>query len=130
MGKDIICKDCSAIRSNPAYKNTRYCKSCRLLRDLDFVGELTRDCKNCRRSYAPTSRRDSYCGPCGFGSIDEGRCVFCSSEHAELYRAGISVCCTCVRAPEKRRSVIAALKKGQRQRRATNQHPAAATKES
>lgn len=118
MGQDIICEDCGAKRSNAAYKNTRYCKSCRLLRDLVFLDDTTRPCKGCRRMYAPTQRRDAYCGECCFGSVDEGRCAFCKLENAELYRAGVAVCVKCVRDPRLRRSVVAALKKGQRERRA------------
>lgn len=124
MGKDIICEDCGATRRNPAYKNTRYCKSCRLLRDLVYIDDATRPCKSCRRSYAPVSRRDTLCGKCNYGSVDEGLCHFCKSEHAELYRPGIGVCCSCVRAPRLRPSIVAALKKGQRERRLTNNHVA------
>lgn len=122
MSKTITCADCSATRHNAAYANTRYCKSCRLLRDFQYLGDATKPCSSCDRQFAPTSRRDSLCGKCCYGSIDEGRCIFCKDEHAELYRAGTPVCVKCIRDPSQRRSIFAALRKGQRERRLANGH--------
>jgi NAD-dependent SIR2 family protein deacetylase len=72
--------------------------------------------------YAPTSRRDSYCGTCCYGSVDEGQCVKCKTDNSELYRKGIPVCVKCVRDPKLRPDIVAGLKKGQRQRREANNH--------
>lgn len=120
--KTITCEDCSTERRNAAYSNTRYCKSCRLLRDLLFVDDATRPCKDCRKVYAPVSRRDTRCGGCNYGSVHTGRCAFCKLEDAELHRAGIPVCLKCIRLPTLRRSIIAGLRKGQAERRQANNH--------
>lgn len=120
--KSITCEDCSTKRSNPRYKNTRYCKSCRLLRDLIYVEMEQRPCDHCKQQFAPVSRRDTLCGTCNYGSSYFGTCAFCKLEHAELHRAGIPVCVKCVRVPALRRGVIAGLRRGQGERRTTNGH--------
>jgi len=126
MPKDITCADCSALRRNAAYSNTRYCVSCRLLRDLSFIKDQVRTCSRaaCSRRFAPVSRRDSYCGPCGFGSPDEGHCWYCKNDHAELHRAGLAVCVNCIRDPAKRITILGALRRGQADRRLQNGHRA------
>lgn len=124
MGKDVTCADCSALRKNASYANTLYCVSCRLLRDLAFLKDQTRQCSaaGCRRRFAPVTRRDSFCGPCGYGSSDEGTCLFCKRSDAELHRPELAVCTSCIRDPKLRRGIIAALRKGQRERRQANSH--------
>ena len=124
MGKDIICADCGAERRNVSYANTLYCASCRLLRDLALLKDQTRTCsaKGCRKRFAPVNRRDAFCGPCGYGSSDEGFCWYCKRSDAELHRAGMAVCTHCIRDPTHRRTILAALRKGQKERRTANAH--------
>lgn len=122
MGKDVTCCDCSAKRRNAAYSNTRYCKSCRLLRDLTYLADRTKSCDECKATFAPASRRDAYCGKCCFGSLDVGTCAFCKRSDAELHRQGIPVCCQCLRLPTLRRQIIAGLQRGQRERRLEHAH--------
>jgi hypothetical protein len=118
MPKSIKCQDCGARRENVRYANTRYCKSCRLLRDLLYVETEQRPCADCTRPFAPVNRKDTLCGDCNYGSIYTGRCFLCAQDEAELYRDGIAVCVKCIRVPANRKRIIAGLRKGQRERSA------------
>jgi hypothetical protein len=117
MARTITCEDCGAQRLNARYKNTRYCKSCRLLRDLVFLDETQRPCSHCKSTFAPTSTKDTLCGTCNYGSVYSGPCAFCK-EDAELHRQGIPVCVRCIRSPALRRTIISGLKRGQKERKA------------
>lgn len=122
MPATITCEDCGAKRLNPRFKNTRYCNSDRLLRDLLYVGDEQRPCRECKRPFAPVSRKDTLCGTCNYGSVYEGTCAFCKRSNAELHRPGIPVCVKCVRLPSLRGQIVAGLRKGQRERRQANNH--------
>lgn len=119
--KSITCQDCSTKRINPRYRNTRYCKSCRLLRDLLYIELEQRPCADCKQMFAPVSRKDTLCGRCNYGSVYQGRCAFCKLD-VELHRDGIPVCTSCIRAPTLRSTIISGLRKGQAARRLENAH--------
>lgn len=119
--KNIKCQDCSAKRSNVRYSNTRYCISCRLLRDFLYVGVEQRPCAACKRPFAPVNRKDTLCGTCNYGSIFEGHCLYCKKD-AELYRENLPLCVKCVRSPRDRARIITGLRKGQAARRLANAH--------
>lgn len=123
----IKCEACSAKRSNVQYKNTKFCHPCRMLRDLVFVGLLTRKCGGCAKSFAPVVRRDPLCGKCHYGNIYQGTCVMCGGEDVDLHRPGVAVCVKCVRDPDARGRVVAALRKGQKSRRLENAYKATTT---
>lgn len=127
MPQTIKCADCSARRTNARFKNTLYCMSCRLLRDMLYVGKEQRPCASCTTLFAPVNRKDTDCGACQYGSVHEGHCYRCNAA-AELHRPGIAVCVRCIRVPRYRANIVAGLRKGQRERRQANNH--AATKES
>jgi hypothetical protein len=126
MGFSITCDDCGHKRSNAQYKNTKFCHQCRMLRDLLFAGLATRKCSDaaCSKTFAPVVRRDALCGDCHFGNIYAGDCKFCHRANVDLHRPGIAVCVRCVRDPKQRKGIVEGLKKGQRARRAANNHVA------
>lgn len=111
----ITCKDCGAERTR-CPKNTKYCKPCRLLRDIAYWEHERRTCLECRATFAPLGRTDYHCSACRPGI--HGREVSCAFGHTGgLVLTGIPVCAACLRAPAKRASLMAALKRGQAQRR-------------
>lgn len=122
--KSITCHDCGTRRLNPRFKNTRYCRSCRLLRDLLYVSDEQRPCADCRRPFAPVDRKDTLCGTCNYGSIYEGHCALCRRSDVELHRPDIAACVKCVRDPAKRKTIIAGLRRGQRERQQEHHHAA------
>ncbi len=114
---NITCQDCGAARQDVAYKNTRYCESCRLLRNLLFIGERTYQCAECTNDFAPIARGDRWCGHCALGSNRKGECVLCSSASSERLRPSISVCKACARDPKQRVRLVKGLRKGQTDRK-------------
>lgn len=120
----IACADCAHHRHR-CPSNTKYCKKCRLLRDVEFWGTKTRTCghEDCENSFVPMYRHDYYCGPCNPGqTANRGTCLFCSTTDAYLITRDVAVCERCARAPGQRKKFIAALRKGQRARQ---EHPPA-----
>lgn len=112
----ITCQDCGAERTQ-CPRNTRYCKACRLLREVLYWAHKRRTCLKCRIPFAPLERGNYHCSGCDPGlphrKLD---CVLCREEGRRLL-TGIPVCDQCLRAPVKRASLIAALERGQAQRR-------------
>ena len=124
----ITCRECGQQRSNTP-SNTLYCRLCRILIDLDHWRVKTRCCasQGCSAVFAPLNRADRHCsacnpglrqysGPCGYKSASvpahEGRRV----------EPALPVCADCVRDPKVRRTLIAALERGQQDRRRANNH--------
>lgn len=117
---NIACKDCGHHRlSCPA--NTKRCKKCRLLIDVEFwTSRPLRECRNerCPNIFAPISRHDLICGPCHMGqTINLGRCAICKRDDRYLLMRDLACCEQCARSPELRTFVIAALRAGQRKRK-------------
>lgn len=126
MSTIIICEQCGDAR-NAAYKNTKYCVRCALLRDLTFVGTRSYGCELCDRDYAPVALRDPHCGDHAIGCGKYLPCAICQAEgdsdadgYFELHRAGLPVCVRCVRDPARRQTVIRALRRGQAAAREKN----------
>jgi hypothetical protein len=114
----INCVDCGAERRNVP-TNTRYCKPCRLLRDLDFWRSRTRDCMECGEVFAPLRRSDARCAR---HADDELRtravdCLMCGNVNQRPVMTQIPVCYRCLRDPTKRGRLVRALERGQAQRR-------------
>lgn len=123
MPHDITCQDCGAQRLSATYSTTRYCHSCRLLRNLIFVRDRVYDCQVCGKPFAPVSRGDGYCAKHDFGSNVFGTCAFCDEENVEFIRPNIPLCLKCAKTPgATRHRIVAGLKNGQRDRKAANQH--------
>lgn len=122
MAHQIRCRDCGDERTT-LYRNTRYCMSCRLLRDLAWldVAEL-RTCRSnsCNAAFMPVGRKDLYCGKCaGQMAQSHGRCLFCKTEPAPLHRS-MGVCTSCVRDPGERVRIMSGLRTGQQARKRSN----------
>lgn len=114
----IRCRDCGAERTQ-CPRNTRYCKACRLLRDILYWEHERRTCIQCRAAFAPIGRSDFHCSACRPGI--RGRTVACVFGHGgQQLLTGIPVCATCLRSPSKRAKLISALERGQRQRQERN----------
>jgi hypothetical protein len=123
MTVTIQCQDCGALRE-AIYRNTLYCDSCRLLRDLEYttLSQPPRTCtaRGCTETYLPIGRKDAYCGDCsGVITPTRGLCIYCSQEDAPLHR-NMKVCTYCLRDPEDRPRILRGLRSGQERRRAEN----------
>lgn len=116
----ITCQDCATQRQRcPA--NTRYCKPCRLLRELYYWQRRRRACQNCNAEFAPLNRNDMHCSACDRGLAPyAGRCISCADEQGWPAVKDIPVCAPCMRNPRKRALIISALERGQTKRKATN----------
>lgn len=121
----ITCRDCAAQRHRvPA--NTRYCKRCRILRDIDYWRRKTRTC-SCGAVFAPLDRNDGHCSKCDPGlRAHTGPCALSSRDapHDGRYvHPALPVCASCARDPRQRQRLIAALERGQSARRTANAQP-------
>lgn len=118
----ISCQDCGQPRTH-CPRNTRYCKPCRLLRDLAYWHRNRRNCKECRKEFAPIGRTDYHCSSCDTGLLHlSGPCRLANPEPHDgpPTLTGIPVCAKCMRSPKMRSYLIKVLQKGQAQRRAAN----------
>ena len=111
----IHCADCGDERRGTP-KNTRYCKRCRALRDLDHWRRLTRRC-SCGATFAPLNRGDLYCAACDPGlRAYSGTCVLSPADaphSGPFVNATLPVCAACARDPKQRKRLIRALEVGQ-----------------
>lgn len=127
MATIINCEQCGEER-RAAYKNTKLCIKCALLRDINFVGDRLFTCRQCDEKYAPVALRDPECGGCSIGCGKYLPCTMCGIDpdfsdedgYYELHRAGVPLCVRCVRDPAKRQRLIRMLRKGQAQRAEAN----------
>lgn len=108
--RTIICADCGAPRET-TMANTKYCTTCRLYRNLQFVRERTGKCVACNKEHALTERKAWICQECAgqTGTGRDGQCGVCGTEHANLVWPDVAVCGTCMDNPEKRGKIIAGL---------------------
>lgn len=115
----ITCQDCGAERQRTP-SNTKFCKPCRLLRDLDYWRARWKRCRGCKAEFAPLNRPDNLCSSCNPGlkayPVD---CVLCQAPGLAAV-VGIPVCASCIRAPKRRHKLIEALERGQARRKASN----------
>lgn len=121
----ITCRDCGTQRHRvPA--NTRYCKRCRMLRDIDYWRRNSRTC-SCGARFAPLDRNDHHCSTCNPGlRAHSGPCALAYADHPHEGRyvhPALPVCAPCARDPRLRQRLIAALEAGQANRIAVNHHP-------
>jgi hypothetical protein len=114
----IACTDCGHHRHR-CPSNTKYCRKCRLLRDVEFWADKTRTCRDerCEQSFTPTHRHDAYCGHHQLGqTANLGPCVFCNHERSYRIAPDVNCCERCARDATTRKKLIRALRKGQAQR--------------
>jgi len=121
----IRCQDCGAERKG-APRNTRYCKPCRLLRDLLYWEDNRRRCGKCNVDFAPIGGRDYFCSAHAkdWRGYKLMKCVLCGKHDMPPIIAGIPLCHDCARSPALRGKLVAALKRGQAQRREQHAVPA------
>lgn len=108
----IACADCGSTHEARA-KNTKYCKVCRLYRNLMFqanTGQPFGTCKLCDNTFTKLNRNDILCGKCVFMDNASGSCSICDRE-APLYHADVRLCLPCLKNPALYRKVVAALKR-------------------
>jgi hypothetical protein len=125
----IRCQDCGEERTR-CPSNTRYCKSCRLLRELRWWTSRRRACfhPGCDERFAPVDRADRFCATHNPGLVHQQiDCVLANWKKAPrdphrgaVFIPGIPVCADCLRAPDMRVWLISALEGGQTQRRERN----------
>ena len=111
----ITCEDCGRDYETTR-KNTKYCRSCRVYRDLMFLGERRKECIECEKTFNPLTTKDLLCGRCGdfMRKAPEGECKLCG-ESAKLLHESIQVCGACATDPAKRVTFLRALAKKRRQ---------------
>lgn len=114
----IECEKCGAIRTSRA-KNTKYCRVCSLLRQVEYYSRAERKClaEGCGNEYMPLQRSDKMCGKCYESTSTKvflGECSFCNRENVPLEDPNITVCYPCMKSPATRRLLIKALQEKQR----------------
>lgn len=117
----ITCADCGQPYET-ARKNTKYCRVCRLARNLAFLKDSTYTCFVCSEEYAPLERQPEswrVCGPCeprAWPHDHAGDCALCGEHSDRLIHEDIAVCRSCAFDPEKRPLMFKAILKKQRER--------------
>lgn len=107
----IKCSDCGAPRLT-RWKNTKYCFLCRLIRNLEFVGDKQSKCIVCDQAFAPLKRGDDLCGHCDTIPLFEdcvGKCAFCKEDDQPLVGPEIAICIGCAKDGKIRKNVRKAL---------------------
>lgn len=110
----IKCVDCGAERK-AIYKNTKYCRVCRLSRNLDYLERLGWDsvkCVVCDARFAPMKRGDQTCPKCSYlpQCAVVAPCGLCGTV-AQTVDKDIAVCYGCATDKKRRREFQRALKK-------------------
>jgi hypothetical protein len=109
----ITCEACGNERMTRR-GNTKYCRTCRLLANLKFLGDRTQKCIVCNEPFAPLQRNEDMCAACDRDPVagnPEGHCGFCDKENARLVDEHINVCMECAKEPAKRKLLKGALQK-------------------
>lgn len=107
----IKCADCGT-ETTAKRKNQKYCSVCRLIRNIQFVGNKKKVCVCCEEKFAPLTVNDLLCPNCDVvpASTDVVECALCSRT-TNVIRNGIRVCRFCAYDPTKRETFFAALTK-------------------
>lgn len=117
----ITCQDCSAPYKT-IRKNTKFCGRCRLLKDLLYLRETTKECWLCKKEFAPLDTKDDACADCTYLAQGHGdaECVYCHETKLQV-RADVPICHHCAREPgDKRKRVVRSLQLGLKARLAQN----------
>lgn len=115
----ITCEECGHERKTRR-SNTKYCRPCRILRNITYIGDTTGTCLVCENRFAPLQRGEQICGKCDSraGLPDpHGDCALCGAKDVSLVDSQIAVCVGCGTDVEKRQVFRAALIKKQNARR-------------
>lgn len=119
MTMTIECADCGKSRET-RIKNTKYCKLCRLYRDLTFMAggyNPKATCLVCDAAFLRVKRNDVVCGTCDIGaeSAPTGPCSLCGTT-AKLYDEDVTVCRKCIKDPRRRETLYKSVGKKRAQR--------------
>lgn len=110
---DITCEDCG-LEFQSSRDNAKYCRVCRLFRNLVFIEARTYDCWACGGEFAPLERNQKFCGDCNTvrsAHDAPGTCSFCKEKTEQLLHKEVKVCRKCATDPENRQLLIRALHK-------------------
>lgn len=118
----IVCKDCGSDYV-AARKDATRCPPCRLLTMLVYAAKKfpgNWKCKACGEKYRPAGKTSRVCGTCDVAAAraERATCKVCSRD-APMYER-VPVCLPCVKDPEKQKTVVRALKRGQEKRAAAH----------
>lgn len=109
----IKCENCGSPRLTRR-KNTKYCRLCRILKNLEYLDTWEETCIACENRFAPLQRGEDLCGDCAIFPAQgdpKGPCAICHEQDARLMEANINVCQACSTKPENRKILIQSLKK-------------------
>jgi hypothetical protein len=109
MAIEIECADCGKSRV-ARLKNTKYCRLCRLFRDLTFMASgynAKAECLVCDVTFLRVKRNDVLCGTCDIAAeaAPTGECSFCG-ETRKLYDEDVTVCRPCIKSPKQRELLL------------------------
>jgi hypothetical protein len=109
----ITCQDCGRAYATKRH-NTKFCKVCRLIRNMKFIGAKTKKCWECDTSFAPIERSDVMCGKCAVPSTLTGDCAVCQAHAVPMLTKEVKVCMRCAYDPEQRPAIFKGLLKRQK----------------
>jgi hypothetical protein len=117
----IKCEDCGSERETK-WPNTKYCLTCRYLRNAKYMVNWTEECIECGETFAPLKRDEKFCANCRprYASHPTGDCALCSTTDQPLLTKGLKIGWCCASDPAKRELLIRALGK---RKRAQQEHP-------
>lgn len=120
---ELDCADCGT-PCHVARKDGKYCRSCSLLRVLQFAAKLPKQapkCRGCGEKFRPLNRRDySLCGSCTPHPAGPSEtCAFCHQDAVQPY-PGVAVCLPCLKSPPGRILAFTALSRGRAARKKAN----------
>ena len=109
MPHSIKCADCGAPYETKR-KNTKFCRICRINRNLAYTAARQSACWKCEEKFAPFDAGQVHCGKCCYQptSCEIKVCALCKQE-AKMIHPGLAVCWACALSPEKRRVFSRAL---------------------
>jgi hypothetical protein len=105
------CADCGR-EFETTRDNAKYCRLCRLLKNLIYIGDRRYECWACGGEFAPLGRNDKFCGQCNtVGSVHDhgGECRLCGETSDQLLHADVLVCRGCSTNPDRRKVLIQAV---------------------
>jgi hypothetical protein len=109
------CEDCARDFSTRRPSQARYCRFCRIHRDLQHYGTRQETCMACDAKFCPIRAGDRLCGDCrilgeGRSSV-VGKCAGCATERATLLHRDIRACGKCARDPKQRAALLKVVQK-------------------
>lgn len=109
--RTIRCEDCGADYKTKR-ANTKYCRVCRLYRNLLFLKNRKKECPACGDQFAPLAMDDMVCGRCDIGRhYVDGTCALCGDATSKQLHPDVAVCHPCATDPSRRPLLIRALAK-------------------